>query len=1092
MCNSRLYLLLLGRWNALKITYPGDVDKKGDFTLLCNILNDYNVHIINTDRFTQWEDANEKPPQIWQWIDLTGLRSSAETSTALEDLIDHNYIHLPFAVRYQLEVCISNGYLPEFSVPREFATKLADLGEEPAKKLLEHVATQKRVYYDPMEIFNLKFIKGATAAKLPSYCCYMRSARVTPSTVYYETPSMDMSNRVIRHYIEYVDRFLRVRFTDERLFGRIHSTADNTMDEVFTRIKRTLANGIVIGDRHYQFLAFGNSQFREHGAYFFAPLPNLTAANIRAWMGHFDNIRNVAKHAARLGQCFSTTRAIVSCSVDVVKIEDIVRNGYTFSDGVGRISKFLAQMIMSELKIKTPAGDPPSAFQFRLGGCKGILTVSPKAQRREVHIRASQNKFTASHNGLEIIRWSQFTVASLNRQLIIVLSTLGIQDKVFMQKLEIVKRGLDEMLENDARAISLLRKYVDPNQVSLTVSQMVVDGFRRSKEPFVTSLLSLWRAWQMKYLKDKAKIAIDKGACVLGCVDETGILKGHFHDKIPGKAASLEQKMSALPEIFVQVPNAENGGKYEVVQGVCILARNPSLHSGDIRVVHAVDVPELRYLQDVVVLPQTGDRDLASMCSGGDLDGDDYVVIWDQDLIPNDWFRTPMDYTSNKARDLDHEVTIDEITSFFVTYMKNDCLPQIAHAHLAWADRLDNGVNEEKCIRLAQLHSDAVDYNKNGTPAIMTRNLEPRMWPHFMEKRNKDREYRSGKILGQLYNAVEKVDFSPNLGMPFDERILKSKIPVDEELYQFAKVTKQEYDIAIRRIMAQHDIQTEFEVWSTFVIAHANMSKDYKFHEDIGMLSSSLREGFKKLCYAKVGGRDYDRVAPLALAMYRVTHEEMTAALEKYRREYPSTIASSTPKLDQLPFISFPWLFPHVLGRIAVSYCDNPELPPLDALKDDAEQATDDPFGFFEGDEKPSISASVNMVNSDGDHRINGEAIESLEELLGFGLSRMSISPAPAGEMSLLEFDEPEQQCDLLEEAEEQATEQAGVVEEPKQQCDLLEEIEDDTQRVPEQHAAEQVGVEEPKQKCDILEEAEIEEPNALDRLYELLEMDKT
>jgi RNA-dependent RNA polymerase len=29
-----------------------------------------------------------------------------------------------------------------------------------------------------------------------------------------------------------------------------------------------------------------------------------------------------------------------------------------------------------------------------------------------------------------------------------------------------------------------------------------------------------------------------------------------------------------------------------------------------------------------VVLPANGDRDLASQCSGGDLDGDDYTVIW--------------------------------------------------------------------------------------------------------------------------------------------------------------------------------------------------------------------------------------------------------------------------------------------------------------------------------------------------------------------------------------------------------------------------------------------------------------------------------
>ncbi|EAU30874.1 conserved hypothetical protein [Aspergillus terreus NIH2624] len=952
----------IGRWNALRITYSNTVSKTKDFALLCDVLNDYNIKIEHTDRFTLWDKDEQIPSPIWQWIDPTDSRPSAESSMALVDLIDHDYIHLPFSVRYQLEVCISNGYLSEYAMTREFAVKLSELGETQATKLLEHVATQKRVYYDPMKIFDLKFIKGATNAKIPPYCCYIRSARVTPSTVYYETPSMDMSNRIIRHYIEYADRFLRVRFTDEKLLGRIYSTTDNTMDEVFTRVKRALANGIVIGDRRYEFLAFGNSQFREHGAYFFAPLPNLTAANIRAWMGHFDDIRNVAKHAARLGQCFSTTRAIFGCPIKVQEIDDIVRNGYRFSDGVGRISKFLAQMVMSELKIKTPSGEPPSVFQFRLGGCKGILTVSPQAQRQEVHIRKSQAKFTATHNGLEIIRWSQFTAASLNRQLIIVLSTLGIRDRIFHEKLRAVLWGLNEALKNDAKAIHLLRRYVDPNQRTLTISQMVVDGFRRTEEPFATSVLTLWRAWHLKYLKDKAKITIDKGACVFGCMDETGTLKGYFHEKIPDRDAPFEQRFAALPEIFLQIPNQDKGGKYEVIQGMCILARNPSLHSGDIRVVKAVDVPALRHLQDVVVLPQTGDRDIASMCSGGDLDGDDYVVIWDQDLIPKDWFRPPMNYTTNKARDLDRDVTVDEITSFFVTYMKNDCLPTIAHAHLAWADRLDNGVDEEKCIRLAQLHSDAVDYNKNGTPAHMTRNLEPKLWPHFMEKKT-EKVYKSGKILGQLYDAVERVNFVPSLEKPFDRRILNSRIPVAEDLYQFARDMKKDYDIALRRIMAQHEIKTEFEVWSTFVLSHANMSKDYKFHEEIGMLSSSLREGFKRECYDKVGGRGFDRVAPLALAMYRITHEEMNAALEKHRAgfsEDAKNFQKTGPKMDQLPLISFPWIFPRVLGQIATGYYDEEPVPAPAAVDPKPEQVVSENCqnGTTDREKKPNDGAS--------------------------------------------------------------------------------------------------------------------------------------
>ncbi|KAL4991514.1 RNA dependent RNA polymerase-domain-containing protein [Aspergillus falconensis] len=1008
----------IGRWNAFRINYPENCDDGGRFRLFCSILSDYNIIVEETDCFKLHDTTKGRPTPIWKWIDLEP-KASGTSSTFLQDLLDTSHVHLPFSVRYMLEVCISHGYLSEFNMTREFALKLAGLEEVQARKLLEHVTLQKKTYYNPMEIFDTKFIRGATLGKMPSYCCLVRSARVTPSTVYYNVPSVDISNRVIRHYINLADNFLRVRFTDEKHIGRIYATADHTMDEVLTRIKRALANGITIGSTQYEFLAFGNSQFREHGAYFFAPKDGVTAASIRAWMGQFSHIRSIAKHAARLGQCFSTTRAISGCTAHVNKIDDIERNGYNFSDGVGRISKFLAQIAASELKIKTPTKEPPSAYQFRLGGCKGMLVVSPEAQRQEVHIRKSQFKFAAFSQGLEIIRWSQFTVATLNRQLILVLSTLGVTDDIFHLKLKTMLRNLDEAMESDPKAVYLLRKYVDPNQVTLTVSQMILDGFRRSNEPFVSSILTLWRSWHLKYLKEKAKIVIDKGACVLGCMDETATLKGYFFDHIPKKDAPLEEKIAALPEIFLQVYLPEDGGRYEIIEGLCILARNPSLHPGDIRVVRAVNAPGLHHLKDVVVLPQTGDRDVASMCSGGDLDGDDYLVIWDQDLLPDDWFREPFHYDSEKAYELDHDVTVDEITSFFVTYIKNDCLPRIAHAHLAWGDYLDDGLNEAKCIRLAQLHSNAVDYNKTGNPAVMTQDLNPRKWPHFMKKNNKPESarYRSKKVLGQLYDAVETIDFVPNLEMDFDERILNCLVEVPGDIYGFARELKDEYDIAIRRIMAQHEIKTEFEVWSTFVLSHAKIDKDYKFHEDIGAMSFALRENFKKRAFDKVGGRTFDVLAPLAVAMYRVTHKEMAAALARHREENPPDERlfndKPAPKMEQLPLISFPWMFSKILGQIAMGNYEHPDtastlstdlylngpvqhqieeaeldayFKEVDAAKQNPQalgssrnQPDDDPFGLGPRDEADAATiVNNNMPSSDCNAK-------SLEELLDFG-----------------------------------------------------------------------------------------------------------
>jgi RNA-dependent RNA polymerase len=832
-------------------------------------------------------------------------------------------------VRYQLEVCISHGRLSEFNMTRDFVIRLMSLGETKARRLLEHVATHKSNYLNPMEIFKIKVVKGATDSKIPEYCCFMRTARITPTTVYYNTPTVDTSNRITRRYIEFVDRFLRVRFSDEMYLGPVRASINGVEDEVYKRIKATLARGITIGGRHYEFLAFGNSQFREQGAYFFASVPNLSAAHIRAWMGQFSHIRNIAKHTSRLGQCFSTTRAVGTCVVQIKQIPDIERNGYVFSDGVGKISKFLAQMATNNLKIRTPNGEPPSAFQFRLGGCKGMLVVSSDPQPSELHIRPSQQKFESPHGGLEIIRWSSNSMATLNRQLILILAALGISMRVILEKQNAMLQSFNKAMTDDSQAVSLLQTFVDPNHTTLTLADLVHDGFRRVNEPFVISTLSLWKAWHFKYLKEKAKIVIEKGANLFGVLDETGLLQGWFDENVKRAEqpnAGIIDKIAALPEVFVQISPLEKSGQPKVIEGICILARNPSLHPGDIRVVRAVNEPKLRHLMDVIVFPQTGDRDLASMCSGGDLDGDDYLIMWDPDLIPDKWFTKPMADNNEVAPELDRDVTVDDMTSFFVTYMKNNCLPRIASAHMAWADRLDLGVQEQKCIRLASMHSAAVDYNKTGRATKMTWNLEPKQWPHFMGKKRST--YHSTKVLGRLYDAVETIHFVPDLSVPFDSRILECDlVPASESFMVFATRLKKEYDAAMLRIMAQFEIKTEFEVWSTFVLNHSRVFREFKLHEDLGHIASTLRNGFRQQCFNHVGGRGLEDIAPLVVAMYRVTHEAKTEVLERlcegpthYDDDHlrdDGSETGSTGENAELPLISFPWIFHEYLGKVA-------------------------------------------------------------------------------------------------------------------------------------------------------------------------------
>lgn len=74
-----------------------------------------------------------------------------------------------------------------------------------------------------------------------------------------------------------------------------------------------LERGVTVGQRRFEFLAFSTSQLKEHSVWAFAPLeaaegqPRLSTDDVRNWMGDFQGIKCVAKYAARMGQCFSST-----------------------------------------------------------------------------------------------------------------------------------------------------------------------------------------------------------------------------------------------------------------------------------------------------------------------------------------------------------------------------------------------------------------------------------------------------------------------------------------------------------------------------------------------------------------------------------------------------------------------------------------------------------------------------------------------------------------------------------------------------------------------------------------------------------------
>ena len=61
----------------------------------------------------------------------------------------------------------------------------------------------------------------------------------------------------------------------------------------------------------------------------------------------------------------------------VQTLPDVERNGYCFSDGVGRISVELSRAVADRLEQlgRCPAGWLPRAYQIRYAGCKGMVSL---------------------------------------------------------------------------------------------------------------------------------------------------------------------------------------------------------------------------------------------------------------------------------------------------------------------------------------------------------------------------------------------------------------------------------------------------------------------------------------------------------------------------------------------------------------------------------------------------------------------------------------------------------------------------------------------------------------------------------------------
>lgn len=105
------------------------------------------------------------------------------------------------------------------------------------------------------------------------------------------------------------------------------------------------------------------------------------------------------RYGARMSQAFTATEPSITLSVEdeIIVDDDIEYNGQLFTDGIGDISLSMAKKIVRKLE-ERPGNKRrfhvlPSAFQFRLGGFKGVLAINYKLKGSDIVLRKSQQKF---------------------------------------------------------------------------------------------------------------------------------------------------------------------------------------------------------------------------------------------------------------------------------------------------------------------------------------------------------------------------------------------------------------------------------------------------------------------------------------------------------------------------------------------------------------------------------------------------------------------------------------------------------------------------------------------------------------------------
>ncbi|KAH9477348.1 putative RNA-dependent RNA polymerase 1 [Psilocybe cubensis] len=589
---------------------------------------------------------------------------------------------------------------------------------------------------------------------------------------------------------------------------RLFRFEEQPMKVVVQYIIRLFKRGLWLNGVQYRFYGHSNSQLRGRSCFLREANSDKELDDRIYQMGDFARIMNVAKRAKRIGLMFSS--ADIDYSLDprrVGDIPDITDGDEVFSDGCGLISKWLAVQLSKRKKIIfRGVRYTPTVFQIRYLGYKGVLMLHPDLDKNGLeHVaqfRKSMKKFTTTvdHTFSVVGHSKPYSFGRLNNDIIVLLSSLGVPDSAFLQKQQeyfdwiMSVSGSEDKEPDPVSAVDFLcclSEYSLAERLLLEGidSEPVKREIRRLQNSEVAS------SRQEGTNKFKSRIMVHKSRRLYGVCDPYQVLEeGQVHIRI-----SVGRRGATTP-----------------IHGDVIVVRNPCLHPGDILKLRAVDHPKLSHLLDCLVfasVARPGHKAAPSMSSGGDLDGDEFFVCWDKDIIPTTIAEASIRLNSSYDYPGNRELTKKDITradlgTHFASYTSSG-VAKVSSLHAKWARSSPKGALCVECQELNALHSQSVDGANIRIPEKLSTPPPP---PPGMVYVLDVLEEASEKFATKFSEATSRRTEITTLTSRDDgEQLLKRLLQSEQnslsefELFNLAYRLSQKHNINIRPYLSQLD-----------------------------------------------------------------------------------------------------------------------------------------------------------------------------------------------------------------------------------------------------------------------------------------------